>query len=448
MRQAAQTMQGKLTGTDAGFRGVGTDSRRVQAGELFFALRGPTFDGADFVPQALADGAAGAVSATAVDVDAPWIRVRDTRVALGRLGQDWRRRMSATVIGITGSNGKTTLKELLAHCLAPVAPTLATEGNLNNDIGLPLMLSRLSPQDRYAVLEMGANHAGEIAWLAELAEPDIVAITNAGPAHLEGFGSLEGVATAKGEILQGARRPATAVLNADDEFFPTWRAMAQDIDILTFGYSNGADIRIRHAQATGDGIAFDLDMQGETFGIRLPLPGLHNAMNACCAAAVALAAGLRPAQVVAGLRRAVPVSGRLCPLPGLHNARLFDDSYNANPASVIAAAQFVAAQPGRGWLVLGDMGELGNDAAGLHAAVGADIRDAGVERLYATGPLARHAVDAFGEGGQWYGDIAELIDALRGEIGTGINVLVKGSRSMRMERVVQALAAEPAAGGQ
>jgi UDP-N-acetylmuramoyl-tripeptide--D-alanyl-D-alanine ligase len=447
MSQAAKAMQAELRGADAGFRGVSTDSRALQRGELFIALKGPNFDGATFAADVAAAGAAGIVTQTPISTSLPCIEVADTRIALGQLASNWRAQMPATVIGLTGSNGKTTLKELVASCLRPIASTLATAGNLNNDIGVPLMLLRMSADHRFAVLEMGANHAGEIAYLAKLAVPSIVVINNAGPAHLEGFGSLDGVAHAKGEILQGRQRPETAVLNADDRYFDLWCDMAKDLNIVSFGYSSAATVSVANVRTDAAGARFDLCLPGETVTVSLPLPGAHNVMNACAAAAVAHAAGLDGTQIRAGLEAARPVAGRLRPVAGRDGLRLFDDSYNANPASVVAAAQYVAAQDGESWLVLGDMGELGPDEVALHRSVGEEIRAAGVSRLLATGPLSRHAVEAFGTGGEWFDSVEHLIERLQGSPVAATNVLVKGSRYMRMERVIHALGAPADDGG-
>lgn len=440
LQHAAESMHGQLEGTDRIFDGVSTDTRTLQSGELFVALDGPNFRGTDFVPQAREKGAAGAVVHAHVENSLPQIRVRDTRVALGALGASWRREQAAIVVGITGSNGKTTLKEMTAACLAQAGPTLATAGNLNNDIGMPLMLTRIEQQHRFVVLEMGANHAGEIAYLTSLAEPDVVAITNAGAAHLEGFGSVDGVARAKGEILGGRSRPGVAVLNADDEYFDVWRAMAKDIDIVTFGITKPADVSATEIRADGQGANFELQIDGRSLEVRLSLPGRHNVRNACAAAAIARSLGLAAEQIQVGLERVRPVSGRLEPRAGLKGSTLFDDSYNANPLSVAAAAEFLASLDGRAWLVLGDMGELGEDSARLHHDVGHAVKQAGVDRLFATGELSRNATAAFGADGSWFESIDALVDALRTSVTAGVNVLVKGSRFMRMERVVEALA--------
>jgi UDP-N-acetylmuramoyl-tripeptide--D-alanyl-D-alanine ligase len=448
LSQAAMAMNGELHGADAPFRGVSTDSRALEPGELFVALRGPHFDGARFVDMAAEKGAAGAVVQSRPAPRLPLITVDDTRLALGRLGADWRRRMPATVIGLTGSNGKTTLKEMIASILSSVAATLATRGNLNNDIGMPLMLLDLASEHRYAVLEMGANHAGEIAWLTSLAMPAIVAITNAAPAHLEGFGSIDGVARAKGEILQGSERPQTAVLNADDPYFTLWRSMAADLDVISFGLGENATVRASDITSDTSGSTFQLQLPAGSMHLRLPLPGAHNVTNACAAAAVALAAGVQAADIRHGLEAVQPVGGRLQVLRGRGGARLYDDSYNANPQSVIAAAEFVAARDGESWLVLGDMGELGADARALHRAVGEGAKRAGVDRLLATGPLSREAAAGFGTGADWFESAPELIEAARASMRADVNVLVKGSRAMRMERVVAALGDAPLARGE
>ncbi len=436
---AAANANGVLHGADRTFDGVCTDTRTLAGGELFVALKGPNFDGGDYLAEAARRGAAGALVARRTDDTIPQIAVADTRLALGELARSWRRQQPAVVIGITGSNGKTTLKELTAACLAEVAPALATAGNLNNDIGMPLMMTRIEPSHRYAVLEMGANHAGEIAYLCGLAEPDVVAITNAGAAHLEGFGSVEGVARAKGEILQSALRPSVAVLNADDRYFDYWRGLVRDVRMLSFALDAAADVRAEHIESDSGGSGFRLLLPVASLDVRLSLPGRHNVRNACAAAAIATALGVEPGHIRAGLEKVRPVAGRLQPMDLPGGAALYNDSYNANPLSVVAAAEFLAGLAGPGILVLGDMGELGADAERLHREVGTAARMAGVSRLLATGELSRHAVEAFGERGAWFGDLDGLVHTLRGELAPGTNVLVKGSRFMRMERIVAAL---------
>ncbi len=439
LAQAAASMQGTLHGEDRDFIGISTDTRTIREGELFFALQGPNFDGRDYVGTALERGAAGAVVARRTRDAIAQIEVDDARAALGRFGAAWRNEHDVTVVGVTGSNGKTTLKELIAACLARHAPTLATHGNLNNDIGMPLMLARIDATHRYAVLEMGANHRGEIAYLVSLANPDVVVITNAGAAHLEGFGSIEGVARGKGEILQNEKRPAAAVLNADDRYFDYWSSLVDDVRCISFGFSETADVRATDIVPHGTGSDFTLHVGGDSGGVSLPLAGIHNVRNACAAAAVATALGIAFDDIRKGLESVSPVGGRLQPLRAVHGATLFDDSYNANPLSVVAAAEFLAALPGENWLVLGDMKELGDDAAELHHEVGEAARASGVDRLFAYGDLASNAATGFGEHASWYASIDTLVDELCEDLSEDVNVLVKGSRSMRMERVVDAL---------
>lgn len=439
LRQAADSMQGVLQGDDRGFGGVSTDTRTIRDGELFFALQGPNFDGRDYVRVAREAGAAGAVVGKQVGEDIAQITVDDAKAALGRFGAAWRNEHDATVIGVTGSNGKTTLKELIAACLSRKAPTLATHGNLNNDIGMPLMLARIDETHRYAVLEMGANHAGEIAYLTALASPDVVVITNAAAAHLEGFGSVDGVARAKGEILLGEKRPRAAVLNADDRYFDFWTSQARDTRCISFGFTETADVRADNITAAASNTTFTLHIDGDCVAVELPLVGVHNVRNACAAAAVAHALDIDIDDISAALKSVNPVAGRLQPVHGLNDATLFDDSYNANPLSVVAAAEFLAALPGESWLVLGDMKELGDDAAELHREVGEAVRTSGVNRLFAYGDLAASAAEGFGERARWFASLDTLVDELSKEMNSDVTVLVKGSRSMRMERVVDAL---------
>lgn len=439
LAKAAESMHGVLHGLNTQFRGVSTDSRTIASGELFVALQGPNFDGRTFVNAAAKRHAAAAVVGKPVDTILPNITVADSRLALGKLAANWRAQMPARVIGITGSNGKTTLKELIASCLSQSAKTLATHGNLNNDIGLPLMLLRLSPEHQYAVIEMGANHAGEIEYLTSLAAPSVVAITNAGPAHLEGFGTLKGVAEAKGEILQSASRPRAAILNSDDAWFDYWRSLVSDLEVFSFGLSSKASIHASDIRMVTAGSTFRLHLADEQLSIKLPLQGMHNVRNACAAAAVSLALELSAAQIQRGLESVTPVAGRLQPVSGIGGSRVFDDSYNANPVSVIAAAEFLAAQDGTSVLVLADMGELGADSESLHRAVGHAAKKLGINRLLATGKLSQLTVDTFGPGADWYSSVEEIIAELHRTLGGDSCVLIKGSRSMRMGRVVRAI---------
>lgn len=438
---AAGSMQGTLHGEDRDFAGVSTDSRTLEHGQLFIALSGPNFDGNQFVNHASGKGAAGAVVASLVNEDIAQIIVEDPQLALGQLGAAWRDQHAATVVGITGSNGKTTVKEMTAACLATTAPTLATQGNLNNDIGMPLMMLRIDASHRFAVLEMGANHAGEIAYLASLAKPHVVVITNAAAAHLEGFGSIDGVAHAKAEILQSETRPDIAILNADDEYYSYWMSLVEGIDVLSFGLSENADIRAEQIETGKGQTHFTLHLLDTTIDLTLPLAGKHNVRNACAAAAIAAALDVSSDKIKTALESVQPVAGRMQALQGQDGAALYDDSYNANPRSVIAAAEFIASLPGESWLVLGDMFELGDGAAQIHSDVGESVASAGVDRLFTFGELSDNAAAAFGDGASSYESIDSLIEDVSSDLSENVNILVKGSRGMRMERVVDALRA-------
>ncbi len=438
LRETAEIVGGELHGENRPWAGVSTDTRSLGEGELFFALTGPNFDGNDYVPAAAERGAAGAVVTRLAETALPQVRVADARDALGRLGADWRSRHGATVIGITGSNGKTTVKQLIAACLGETA--LATRGNLNNEIGLPLMLLELEPDHEYGIFEMGCSRPGDIAWLAGLARPEIGVVTNAGAAHLEGLGSIEGVARTKGELFQALGPEGTAVINADDPWCGLWESMAGPARVVTFGLRNAADFSARDIRATAAGSHFLLTGPDEAVAVELPLPGEHNVMNACCAVAAATAAGVPFRRAAERLGTARHVSGRMTRRPTAGGAVIWDDTYNANPASLAAGARAVAAGDGAAWAVVGDMLELGAEAAAIHAAAGEDLRSAGIERVYCLGDLARHVAEGFGGGARWFESGGELIAALRGELAPGVNVLVKGSRGMRMERIVEALA--------
>ncbi|MEL6949926.1 MAG: UDP-N-acetylmuramoyl-tripeptide--D-alanyl-D-alanine ligase [Pseudomonadota bacterium] len=425
---------------NASFRGVSTDTRTLAQDNLFLALNGPNYTGADFVSAAREAGAAAAITDRQVDDVLPQLVVDDTRDAIGALARDWRRRFSPQVIGITGSNGKTTTRSLIAACCGP--DTLATVGNLNNDIGVPLTLFRLDASHRRAVIEMGANHQGEIAALAAIAEPSIGIVTNAGPAHLEGFGGIDGVAQGKGELFKALDRGDVAVINADDVYAPLWRELAAPATVRTFGSTPDADVwfddvRVRE----GGGLDFRLNVAGESADVSLALDGRHNAMNAAGAAAAALAAGVPLAQIVARLSTVMAEPGRQRVVAGREGAQLVDDSYNANPASMRAGAASLVAAGGRAWMVVGDMGELGDDTESLHAALGRDLAAAGVERLFALGPLSAATAQAFGELAEHFEDHDALAERVAQGLAPDVRVLVKGSRSMRMEHIVERLRA-------
>jgi len=437
---AAGWLDAALHGDDIEFHGVSTDSRTIEPGMLFVALKGPNHDGHDHVAAALAAGAVAALVDHPLDVSLPQLVAGDTRLALGRLAAAWRQELATPLIAVTGSNGKTTVKEMCAAICARAGLTLATRGNLNNDIGVPLTLLRLSPEHRYGVIEMGANHPGEIAYLTDLTRPEVAIITNAGSAHLEGFGSVEGVAQAKGEIYQGLREGGVAVINADDAFAGLWRKLSSGHRTLTFGLAEPADIG---ARGLGDVHGSELEVLTPlgSFHLDLALPGRHNIMNALAAVGAGIALGIDLEQIAAGLGALSPVAGRLMTREGINGATVIDDSYNANPASLHAGLEVLAGCSGQRYLALGDMGELGEGSVALHRQAGTDARAIGIERLYATGELSRYASEAFGENGFYFAQQQQLIEALLPEMNSNVTVLVKGSRSSRMERVVEALCA-------
>ena len=446
MSELAQSVHGRIQGGDALFSSVSTDTRSIQPGALFVALSGPNFDGNAFVSRAAEKGAVGAlVREDAANAPLPTVAVDDTRAALGSLAATWRGKQQAKIYAVTGSNGKTTVKEMLASILALEETGIATAGNLNNDIGMPLTLLRLRQGDVYAVLEMGMNHAGEIARLTDIARPDVALINNAAAAHLEGLGSLENVARAKGEILQGLGADGIAVLNADDAFFPLWKELAGARRIISFGLADAADVSVSIASSQSRALAGERMRMRTPRGevdIRLPLPGQHNVMNALAAAAAALAGGASLEQIRQGLENMQPVAGRLVVLTDVNGATILDDSYNANPASMAAALDVLAGYPGEKILVMGDMGELGEDSLEQHEQIGVLAKSKGVDRLLAVGEQSRLAVEAFGGGGRWFEDQTILLAALQPRLNNDTAVLVKGSRASRMDRISQKLIGE------
>ena len=441
LSEAASAVGGTWAGDDVRFVGCETDGRTLSRGALFAALRGERFDGHDFIEQAQARGAAAALVERSDIRVLPTVVVSDTRRALGRLAGVWRRRFPLPVVAVTGSNGKTTVKEMLASILSEEGPVLATRGNLNNDVGLPLTLFRLAADHRFAVLELGANHQGEIAQLAALAAPAVGIITQCAPAHLEGFGSIEAVARAKGELLEGLDADGTAIINADDDYAGLWRTLAGRRRLITFGLKERADVSASHdVQAGFSGM--ELTTPAGRVGVRLALPGSHNVANALAAAAAAIALEIPLSSIKVGLERMTPVRGRLQMRSGIAGTRIIDDTYNANPGSLKAALGVLQSFGGRRWLVLGDMAELGEAASDYHEQVGRMAKEAGVERIYATGPLSRSASEAFGAEGRHYGNQEALIEALRPDLAGDVVLLVKGSRSSLMERVIEALSEE------
>ncbi len=438
-----RTTGGRLIGADRAIAGVSTDTRAIAPGQLFVALRGERFDAHDFLVQAAAAGAAALLVSDEAGIPAgvPALVVDDTRLALGKLAAAWRARFAIPVIAVTGSNGKTTTKEMIAAILKAQFgdAVLATRGNLNNDIGLPLTLLGLDETHRAAVIEMGMNHPGEIAYLAPLGAPTVAVVTNAQRAHLEGMGDMDEVAHEKGGIFSGLAADGVAVINADDRYAAVWRQMAGHHLVRSFGIEHAADVRAAvHQHGLETLLALTAPEGNSEF--RLPVPGRHNARNAVAAAAACLAAGLPLAAVVAGLERFSGVKGRLQVRVGRNGAVVLDDTYNANPDSVRAGIEVLAATIGRKILVLGDMGEIGEASGQYHDEIGGYAKSQGIDLLFGMGEACQQAVRNFGEGGRHFTDIEKLIVAVDKELGPEITVLIKGSRFMKMERVADAIA--------
>ncbi len=451
LSMVAESVGGRLMGPDREFDAVSTDTRTLQAGQLFFALRGERFNAAEFVEQAACKGAAGAVVEQPAAASISQVEVNDTRLALGDLARSWRKKFDLPVVAVTGSNGKTTVKEMIAAILAAregqADAVLATRGNYNNDIGLPLTVLKLRANQAFAIFELGANAPGEIGYLANIAAAEIALVNNAGPAHLEGFGDVAGVARAKGELFSALRLGGIAVINRDDDYYDYWRGLCAGRQVFTFGMSDEADYQASDIQSLADpncaGVSFSLRSPQGRFPIRLAMAGEHNVRNALAAIAASVAAGADMADVSRGLSSVSNVTGRLRSVATSSGAVLYDDTYNANPASVHAALQFLVAQAGETWFVFGDMGELGANAAALHADVGEQARRLGVDHFLCVGPQSKAAARSFGTAAEHYSDYQLLAAAVEARLQSGQVWLVKASRYMGLEKLVRRLAAVP-----
>jgi UDP-N-acetylmuramoyl-tripeptide--D-alanyl-D-alanine ligase len=437
----AKATNGQLIGTDETFNAVSTDSRKITTGNLFVALKGESFDGHDYAVQCLQQGAAGILVSRRIETDSPQIVVQDTRLALGKLAAYWREQFDIPLAAITGSNGKTTVKEMLAAILRHVAGdehVLATEGNLNNDIGLPLTLFKLQAHHRFAVAELGMSNPGEIDYLTHLAHPSVAVVNNAHPAHLQGMGNVEAIAREKGSIFNGLDSSGTAIFNADDAFAPLWKSLAASKKTLTFGLLHDADISADY-ELKPDSSQLTIQTAAGNVTVALNVPGIHNISNALAATAAALAMGVELSDIAAGLGNFAGVKGRLQRKQGKGGVLVIDDSYNANPSSMRAAIAVLASASGRKILVLGDMGELGNDARRLHEEIGEFAKQSGVDQLFALGDLSQHTVLAFGSNARHFATPVELAEALDPYLQPDTTILVKGSRFMKMERVIDAI---------
>jgi len=442
LSEIAKPLDAQLFGTDVKFKGCQTDTRHLLPGNLFVALRGERLDGHDFVITAKQQGALALLVEQPVTCDLPMLRVKNTRQALLTLAHFWRQRFQLPLVAITGSNGKTTTKEMVRAIFAQSGPVLANPGNYNNEIGVPLTLFNLGPQHRYAVIEMGANHAGEIATLSHLAQPTVAVITQCAPAHLDGFQDLLGVAQAKGEIFTNLAAGGTAILNHDDNYAAWWRSqLSPHLNISSFALEQPADVTAEQIRLHHNSSDFILHTPQGDLNIHLPLLGRHNILNALAASSCALAAGCSLASIQAGLQSMQPVKGRLQCHPGIHHTRLIDDTYNANPSSLQAALAILTNYPPPYWLVLGDMKELGSQSDAFHQQAGEMARETGVAQLLAIGNMTRYTVASFGQGAHHFNNHNDLIQHLQQTLPSGATLLVKGSRGMQMEKVVHALLA-------
>lgn len=440
-------LDGQLTGADCEVLGVCTDTRQALDRSLFVALKGANFDGHGFLSQAQKSGAVAALVSADVNSSLPLLRVADTQRALGKLGAYNREEFTGTLIGITGSSGKTTVKNMLQSVLSQRGNTLATQGNLNNEIGVPLTLLGLDPEHEFAVIEMGAGRQGDIAWLCELGKPSVSLLLNVLPAHLEGFGSVGEIAQAKGEIFDDLKQDGFAIINADQPWADEWRGRAAPASIIDYGLENRAAVWPTSIRSHGvKGVSFTVVTPiGEAL-LRLQLPGMHNVSNALAAVAAGVACELSMDEIRHGLELVVPVAGRLSVERISSGADVIDDCYNANPGSVRAAIDVLAACQGTRTLVLGAMLELGSESDSMHREIGGYAKDAGVDQLWGVGQEVEVAVAAFGNGGQYFATRDDAIDSLPGAFGENHTVLVKGSRSTAMDLFLNGLKSDATEG--
>lgn len=438
LSRVAEILNVEYHGEDVLIEGISIDTRTLQGGELFVALRGENFNANEFAVTAVQQGAVACVLEKAVPGVENYIVVNDCRKALAQMAKAWRARFDIPVIAVTGSNGKTTVKEMIASILSERGNVLATEGNLNNDIGVPLTIFRLNEQHDSAIIEMGANHPGEIAYLVDIADPDVGIVNNAAAAHLEGFGSLEGVARTKGEMFSGLNSQAIAIINADDQFASLWDELAGSRNKIYFGLGDKAEVSATW-KAIPAGSEMSVSTPQQSFTVQLSLPGRHNVMNALAAIAACGAINISKNDIKTGLEKIQPVKGRLQLKTGINGSQVIDDTYNANPESLKVALDVLGSFSGQHYLALGDMGELGEDSRILHEQAGKQAKKSGVQRLYTLGPLAELAGMAFGQGAESYQQHEDMIEVLKSELHEHITLLVKGSRSMHMEKIVDAV---------
>jgi UDP-N-acetylmuramoyl-tripeptide--D-alanyl-D-alanine ligase len=443
LSEIAKILNCQAPGQDRSIKGVSRDTRHISPDNLYIAIQGEQFDGHHFVADAAKQGASAALVSHKVDAPIPQLIVDNTLDALGILSANWRNRFNIPLIGVTGSNGKTTLKNMIASILTAACQqnhdqVLATEGNLNNNIGVPLMLLRLNKNQRYGVIEMGMNHFNEIAYLTKLTQPCVAVINNAAESHLEGLKSIAGVAQAKGEIFQGLSPDGTAVLNRDDDHFEYWQKLIGSQKYLTFGLKNKADV---YAEMHPNN-SITLHTPKGSILLTLPLLGIHNVMNALAATAATLAINIDLATIKQGLENMTAAPGRMRPFTLENGTKIIDDTYNANPFSLQAAVKTLSTYPGTKIVVLGDMKELGDNSREMHYNAGINIKKLDIQYLFTYGNLSAETQRGFGENAKHFSDRDELIAALKPYLKNDTTILIKGSRSMQMEKVVEALVPE------
>ncbi len=440
LSEIAQILSCQEPANDDVVTGAVIDSRKVKAGDLFVALTWEHVDGHDYIEQARLAGASAALVSKLQDSELPQLLVNDVTIAFGRVAAYWRQKCDVKVVAITGSNGKTTVKEMVSSILAQNGKVLATQGNLNNELGVPLTLCRLDKDDDFAVIEMGASAAGEIANLVSIAQPDVAVINNVAPAHLEGFGSLDGIAKAKGEIFAGLKPNGIGVMNTDMPYIDYWKQVLANRQIISFALENAADVTAQDCQLDTASSHFMVELNNEFHYINLPLTGQHNIANALAAVAVTHALDVPASSMIKGLAEMKAVPHRLQIRAGLNQSQLIDDTYNANPASYKQALNSLSTFSGEHWLVLGDFGELGEATEQIHKDMGTDAKKAGVTRLFAIGENSQIAAKAFGEGAAHFEDVNVLQQQLQQELSQEITCLIKGSRFMQLDKLADALA--------
>ncbi len=435
LQQASAIIGGTLVGKSYEFQGVSTDSRSSCQGRLFIALKGVNFDGNAFCQQAIDQGAVALLCNTPQDTHLSQIICDDSEKAMANLARAWLRICQVDVVGVTGSNGKTTVKNMLQSVLSRKYRTFASQGNMNNEIGVPLSVFGIDKQDEIAVLEMGAAQKGDIRHLTGIAKPQVAVVTNVSAAHVGRFGSVETIAETKGELFQALGKDGLAVVNRDDRFAGQW-LQSLTCDHVGFGFSEQADVRISRIE---DGLATVRCADGQELTFALPIGGVHNVMNAAAVIAVARHFQVEAEDIVDGLQRFQPEQGRLQNMGRVGGVYLINDCYNANPASVMAAIDVLSGCARPAVLVLGDMAELGSESEAWHRRIGEYAAQHGIDRLYTVGPYARYACQGMGGHTRDFADVPALLAGLRSEWPDSGTVLVKASRSMQLERVVEAL---------